>query len=92
MRAIWVAGVGGLVLGHILWLAGISAAIATDDIPRWVLVVAGVSLAVGVVAGLLGWRAFGRRTRKGEIWAAFLWGLPASPVLLSLIVLGVTYL
>ena len=41
---------------------------------------------------LLGWRAFRAKTRTGEIWAAFLWGLPISPVLFSLIVLGVTYL
>ena len=85
MRAIWIAGIGGLAIGHILWLAGISAAVATNDVAQWVLVVAGASLAVG-------WRAFRGKTRTGEIWAAFLWGLPISPVLFSLIVLGVTYL
>jgi predicted phage tail protein len=92
LRAIWVAGVGGLVVGHILWLAGISAAIASADVPTWVLVVAAVSLGVGTVSALLGRRAWRRKDRKSEIWAAFLWGLPLSPVLLSLIVLGVTYL
>ena len=92
MRAIWIAGIGGLAIGHILWLAGISAAVATNDVAQWVLVVAGVSLAVGALSGLLGWRAFRGKTRTGEIWAAFLWGLPISPVLFSLIVLGVTYL
>ena len=45
-----------------------------------------------MLSGLLGWRAFRGKSRTGEIWAAFLWGLPISPVLLSLIVLGVTYL
>ena len=92
MRALWVAGVGGLVAGHILWLAGISAAIASADVPQWVLVVAGVSLVVGTVSALLGRAAWRRKDRKSEIWAAFLWGMPISPVLLSLIVLGVTYL
>lgn len=92
MRAIWIAGIGGLIIGHALWLAGITTAIASQDVARWVLVVAGVSLVVGAVSGLLGWRAFRAKTRRGEIWAAFLWGLPISPVLLSLIVLGVTYL
>ncbi|AMO63335.1 Conserved membrane protein of uncharacterised function [Mycolicibacterium phlei] len=88
-RAIWVAGVGGLVIGHILWLAGISAATSTATVSTWVLVVAGVSFFVGGIAGWLGWRAYQRRS---EVWAAFLWGLPFSPVLLSLVVLGVTYL
>lgn len=92
MRAIWVAGVGGLVVGHIFWLAGISAAISSADVPTWVLVVAAVSLVVGTVSALLGRSAWRRKDRKYEIWAAFLWGLPVSPVLLSLIVLGVTYL
>ncbi|WP_197724172.1 hypothetical protein [Mycolicibacterium aurum] len=92
MRAIWVAGVGGLVVGHILWLAGISAAIASTDVPTWVLVVAAVSLSVGLISALLARRAWRRKDRRSEIWAAFLWGLPVSPVLLSLIVLGVTYL
>ena len=89
MRAIWVAGIGGLVVGHILWLAGISVAIATRSINTWVLVVAAVSMVLGVVAVTVGLRSY---RHKSEIWAAFLWTLPASPVLLSLTVLGVTYL
>lgn len=89
MRAIWVAGIGGLVVGHILWLAGISIAIATRSVSTWVLVVAAVSIVFGAVAAALGWRSY---RQKSEIWAAFLWALPVSPVLLSLTVLGVTYL
>lgn len=88
-RAIWVAGIGGLIVGHMLWLAGISVAIATRTVSSWVLVVAAASFVLGLVAGLLGWRAY--RNRK-EVWAAFLCALPISPVLLSLVVLGVTYL
>ncbi|VEG51544.1 Uncharacterised protein [Mycolicibacterium aurum] len=80
------------MVGHILWLAGISAAIASTDVPTWVLVVAAVSLSVGLISALLARRAWRRKDRRSEIWAAFLWGLPVSPVLLSLIVLGVTYL
>ncbi|OBB10978.1 hypothetical protein A5662_08230 [Mycobacteriaceae bacterium 1482268.1] len=72
-----------------LWLAGISAAIATSSISSWVLVVAGVSFVVGIGAGLLAWRDY---QRKAEVRAAFLAALPISPVLLSLVVLGVTYL
>jgi hypothetical protein len=87
--AIWVAGIGGLVLGHILWLAGISLATATDTVSSWVLVVAAVSIVVGAVAAWFGWRSY---KQKSELWAAFLFALPVSPVLLSLAVLGVTYL
>jgi hypothetical protein len=48
-----------------------------------------VSMVLGIVAATFGWRSY---RRKSEIWAAFLWALPVSPVLLSLTVLGVTYL
>jgi len=89
-RAIWVAGIGGLIVGHMLWLAGISIAIATRTVSSWVLVVAAVSFLVGIVAGLLGRRAYQRG--KSEVLAAFLCALPMSPVLLSLVVFGVTYL
>ncbi len=88
-RAIWVAGIGGLVVGHILWLAGISVAIATRSVNSWVLVVAAVSFIAGAVAAYFGLRCY---RQKSETWAAFLWALPVFPVLLSLIVLGVTYL
>ena len=80
------------MVGHILWLAGISAAIASTDIPVWVLVVAAVSFVVAIAAGYLGWRKWQQKSRKAEAWAVFCWALPVSPVLLSLAVLGVTYL
>jgi hypothetical protein len=89
LRAIWVAGVGGLILGHILWLLGISLAIASSRVQLWVLVlsaaVGGVSLAALVVGRLM-------YRRRSRLWGAFLCCLPISPVLLTLIVLGVTYL
>jgi predicted phage tail protein len=87
--AIWVAGIGGLVVGHILWLAGISLAVATSSIADWVLVVAAISFVLGGVAAWLGWRDY---QRKSEVRAAFLLALPISPVLFSVAVLGVTYL
>ena len=89
LRAIWVAGIGGLVVGHILWLAGISIATGTRTISTWVLAVAAVSFVLGAVAVALGWRSY---RRKSDVWAAFLWMFAVSPVLLSLVVLGVTYL
>jgi hypothetical protein len=84
-----VAGVGGFVVGHILWLIAIALATNTTEVSTWVLVVAAVSLLVAVVAGLLGRR---KRAQGSYVWSAFLWCLPISPVLFSLIVLGVTYL
>jgi hypothetical protein len=84
-----VAGIGGLIIGHVLWLVGISLAIATTDVSTWVLVIAGVSLVVALVGGLLGQR-FHRAKAYAKAW--FAWCLPMAPVLLSIIVLGVTYL
>lgn len=89
MRNEIVAGVGGLVVGHILWLIAITLATNTTDVSTWVLVVAAASLLLAVAAGLLGRRL---HQRKSYVPAAFLWGLPVSPALFSLIVLGVTYL
>jgi hypothetical protein len=84
-----VAGVGGFVFGHILWLIAISLATGSSDVSTGVLVVAVVSFLAGAALGYLGWRKF-----KGgnHVWSAFLWGLPAAPVLFSIVVLGVTYL
>jgi predicted alpha/beta hydrolase len=89
LRAIWVAGIGGLVVGHILWLVAISLAINTTTVSRWVLVVVGLSVVLGAVAGWRGWRHY---RENSHVWTAFLWCLPAAPVLFSLGVLGVTYL
>ena len=52
------------------------------------LVVAAVSFVLGAVAAA--WVAV--LPAQSEVWAAFLCALPVSPVLLSLCVLGVTYL
>lgn len=89
MRAAVVAGLGGLVIGHMLWLVGIWFATHSQAVSFWVLITAAVSLGVGVIGGLLGWLCW-RRAATAK--AAFLWGLPALPVLFSLAVLGVTYL
>lgn len=77
------------MVGHVLWLAGISLATASGTVSTWVLVVAAVSFVFGAVLGWLGWRSY---QRKSDVWTAFLWALPVSPVLLSLVVLGITYL
>jgi hypothetical protein len=84
-----VAGIGGLVIGHILWLVGIKFATDTQTVNAWVLVVAAISFVVAVVGGLMGLRY---HRRRASAKAAFLWCLPIAPVLFSLSVLGVTYL
>jgi len=89
LRSVAVAGLGGLVIGHILWLVGIKLASDSQTVNAWVLVVAAASFVLGLVGGVLGWILY---RRKAFAKAAFLWGLPISPVLFSLGVLGVTYL
>ena len=84
-----VAGIGGLVVGHILWLIAISLAISTTAVEQ-------------MGADRVGRHRLSERGRrpaglasvsqKSSGWAAFLLCLPISPVLLTLTVLGVTYL
>ena len=62
LRAIWVACIGGLVVGHILWLAGISIAIATRSVNSWVLVVAALSFVAGAAAAYFGWRSYKQKS------------------------------
>ncbi len=89
MRANVVAGLGGLVIGHVLWVIGLKLATNAQDVNFWVLVVVGITFAVALVGAVLGWVCH----RKGaSAKTAFLWCLPISPVLFSLGVLGVTYL
>ena len=89
MRATVVAGIGGLIIGHVLWLVAISLATKTTTVNAWVLVIGAACGLLGVAGGLLGWMFY---RRKAFARAAFLWCLPISPVVLSLCVLGVTWL
>ena len=89
MRSVVVAGVGGLLIGHIIWLILISLATASSSVSTWVLV---ISLLVVVGAVLVGRRAWQRYEGKDFVWAAFLGALPVSPVIFTLVVLGQTYL
>ncbi len=88
-RSVIIAGIGGLLLGHILWLILISLATASSSINTWVLV---ISIVVVVGAVLVGRRAWKRYQQKDFVRAAFLGALPVSPVLFTLVVLGQTYL
>ncbi|KAA0110768.1 hypothetical protein CIW47_07165 [Mycolicibacterium sp. P1-5] len=77
------------MLGHILWLIGISIATNGADISFWVLILSAVIVVLAAVVGYLAWRSY---QRKNKVWAAFLGCVPVSPVIFTLIVLGVTYL
>jgi hypothetical protein len=89
VRATIVAGLGGLIIGHMLWLTAISFATKTTTVNGWVLAVAAGSLILAVAGGVLGRMYYGR---KAFAKAAFLWCLPISPMLFSISVLAVTYL
>jgi hypothetical protein len=88
VRATIVAGLGGLIVGHMLWLLAISLATKTLTVNAWVLVVAGGSLVLAVACWLIGRKFYGR---KAFAKAAFLWCLPISPIVFSISVLAVTY-
>jgi hypothetical protein len=88
VRATIVAGLGGLIVGHMLWLLAISLATNTLTVNAWVLAVAVGSLVLAVAAGLVG-RMLYRRNAFAK--AAFLWCLPISPIVFSISVLAVTY-
>lgn len=89
LRPTLIAGIGGLVVGHILWLIGISIATDGQDVSFWVLILSAVIAVLAAVVGFLAWRNY---QRKRMVWAAFLGCVPVSPVIFTLIVLGVTYL
>ncbi len=89
MRATIVAGIGGLILGHVLWLVAIWCATRTSTVNAWVLAIGAACVLLAAVGGLLGWVTY---LRRASAKAAFLWCLPVAPLFLSLCVLGVTYL
>ena len=89
IKSHWIAGLGGLLIGHILWLVAIKLAIAAPAINFWVLVVAAVIAVVAAISFFVGWRLYKREVYG---WAIFLLALPVSPVLFTIAVLGVTYL
>ncbi|TDO08001.1 hypothetical protein EV580_5570 [Mycobacterium sp. BK086] len=89
LRPTLIAGIGGLVVGHILWLIGISVATSGQDVSFWVLILSAVIAVLAAVVGFVAWRNY---KRKRLVWAAFLGCVPVSPIIFTLIVLGVTYL
>lgn len=89
MRPALIAGIGGVLLGHALWLIGISMATGSASRDTAVLVVSALFLVFAAAMAYLAWQ----RYQRGELtWSAFLGGLAFSPIVFTFIVLGVTYL
>lgn len=87
-ESVW-AGSGGVLAGYVVWLIAISIGDAVTTAGVWGPIVLGVSVVFALGATL-----WGRRVRAGGnlTLAAFAFGLPVLPVLLTLLVLADTYL
>ncbi len=80
-----VGAVGGLGTGYVLWLVAISVGDDLTTVSRWSVMVLMLSGVLALCAGLGGWvlRGLGK-----YLWAAFAFGLPILPVLMTLAVLA----
>jgi drug/metabolite transporter (DMT)-like permease len=88
IESIWT-GIGGMIVGYLLWLVAISIGDALTTVSLWSLIVLLVSAVFAVWAML-----WGRRLRRQQNYplASFMFALPVLPVLLSLSVLFRTYI
>ncbi|AGZ52001.1 hypothetical protein PJK45_10835 [Mycobacterium kansasii] len=84
-----LGGIGGVATGYVLWLVAISIGEDLTTVSSWsvaVLMLSGVLAVCAVLGGLL------LRWRSNHLWAAFVFGLPILPVVLTLAVLADIYL
>jgi hypothetical protein len=80
-----LGAISGVAAGYVLWLVAISIGEDIATVSKWssmVLIGAGV---LAIVAGVWGWLL---RWRRKYLWAAFAFGLPILPVVLTLAVLA----
>jgi uncharacterized iron-regulated membrane protein len=84
-----VGVIGGLAAGYVLWLLAISIGDDLTTVSVWSLTVLLLSVVLAVCAGVWGWW---QRRRLQRVWAAFAFGLPVLPVVLTLAVLADLYL
>jgi hypothetical protein len=89
VRSLVVAGVGGLLLGHMLWLIGITVATRSPSVSTWVLLISALVVLGAAAAGYYAWQ---RYQREEFVPAVFLAALPVAPMIFTTIVLGITYL
>ena len=87
-REIIVGAIGGVAIGYVLWLIAISIG-DNATAGQWGPLVLVLSVVLGICAGVWGWWL---RRRGNHRWAAFAFGLPILPVVLTLAVLADVYL
>jgi uncharacterized membrane protein len=83
------AALGGVLAGYLLWLIAFSIGDFLTTAGMWGPIVLAVSAVLAFVAALWGRRV---RARGNLTLAAFAFGLPVLPVLLTVLVLADTYL
>jgi len=88
IESIWT-GIGGVIVGYLLWLVAISIGDAITTVSLWSLIVLSVSAVFALWAVRRGRRL---RRRRNYPLASFVFALPVLPVLLSLGVLVRTYI
>ncbi|POX89692.1 hypothetical protein C3477_01360 [Mycobacterium kansasii] len=84
-----LGGIGGVATGYVLWLVAISIGEDLTTVSSWsvaVLMLSGVLAVCAALGGLL------LRWRGNHLGAAFVFGLPILPVVLTLAVLADIYL
>jgi hypothetical protein len=87
-ESMWAA-LGGVLTGYVLWLIAISIGDFLTTAGLWGPIVLAVSVVLALVAALWGRLV---RSRGNLTLAAFAFGLPVLPVLLTVLVLADTYL
>jgi uncharacterized membrane protein len=87
-ESIWAA-LGGVLAGYVLWLIAFSIGDFLTTAGKWGPIVLAVSAVLALLAVLWGRRV---RARGNLTLAAFAFGLPVLPVLLTVLVLADTYL
>jgi uncharacterized membrane protein len=87
-ESIWAA-LGGALAGYLLWLIAFSIGDFLTTAGKWGPIVLAVSAVLALVAVLWGRRV---RARGNFTLAAFAFGLPVLPVVLTVLVLADTYL
>jgi lipopolysaccharide export LptBFGC system permease protein LptF len=83
-----VGAIGGVAIGYVLWLVAISVG-DNATAGQWGPLVLLMSVVLGICAVVWGWWL---RRRGQQLGAAFAFGLPVLPVVLTLAVLADIYL
>ena len=83
-----IGAIGGIAVGYLLWLVAISLGGDNATVGQWGPLVLLLAVALAIGAAVWGWRL---RQRREYLSAAFVFGLPILPVLLTLAMLAVAY-